>query len=104
MPLRSCPTFKYVPDPLPVRQARAAAPSIVFFDEIDALAPARSGGAHVGSRVLSQLLHEMDGVRKLQAVVVIAATNRPDLIDAALLRPGAADACSGFGKGGGNGI
>jgi hypothetical protein len=43
----------------------------------------------VGSRVLSQLLHEMDGVRKLQAVVVIAATNRPDLIDAALLRPGA---------------
>mmetsp|Transcript_5479 Transcript_5479/g.17254 ORF Transcript_5479/g.17254 Transcript_5479/m.17254 type:complete len:728 (+) Transcript_5479:82-2265(+) len=72
-------------------KARAAAPSIVFFDEIDALAPARSGGAHVGSRVLSQLLHEMDGVRKLQAVVVIAATNRPDLIDAALLRPGRFD-------------
>jgi len=73
------------------KKARAAAPSIIFFDEIDALAPSRSAGANVGSRVLSQLLHEMDGVRRLQSVVVVAATNRPDLIDAALLRPGRFD-------------
>jgi len=73
------------------RKARATAPTIIFFDEIDALAPSRSGGSHVGMRVLSQLLHEMDGVRLLKSVVVIAATNRPDLIDPALLRPGRFD-------------
>lgn len=69
-------------------QARATAPAVIFFDEIDALAHKRSGGNHVGLRVLSQLLYEMDGVRQLRSVVVIAATNRPDLVDPALLRPG----------------
>ncbi|EOD10742.1 hypothetical protein EMIHUDRAFT_437847 [Emiliania huxleyi CCMP1516] len=73
------------------RKARASAPAIVFFDEIDALAPVRSGGSQVSTRVLSQLLHEMDGVEALTRVVVIAATNRPDLIDPALLRPGRFD-------------
>ncbi|XP_014661596.1 PREDICTED: spermatogenesis-associated protein 5-like [Priapulus caudatus] len=76
------------------RKARAAAPSIVFFDEIDALAVARggSGGGHnVGERVLAQLLTEMDGVEALQNVIVVAATNRPDMIDKALLRPGRLD-------------
>ncbi len=76
------------------RKARAVAPSIIFFDEIDALAPSRdgaSGGGGVGARVLSQLLHEMDGVHELKAVLVVAATNRPDLIDPALLRPGRFD-------------
>lgn len=78
------------------RRARAAAPAIIFFDEIDALAAKRtagggSGGAGVGSRVLSQLLHEMDGVTPLASVLVMAATNRPDLVDDALLRPGRFD-------------
>jgi SpoVK/Ycf46/Vps4 family AAA+-type ATPase len=76
------------------RKARAAAPAVVFFDEIDALASQRgsegdSGG--VADRVLSQLLTELDGVRPLKQVVVLAATNRPDLIDAALTRPGRID-------------
>ena len=71
------------------RKARAAAPSIVFFDEIDALAAQRgSDSASVADRVLSQLLTEMDGVEKLTDVTVVAATNRPDMIDPALLRPG----------------
>ena len=76
------------------RKARAAAPSIVFFDEIDALAVQRGSsgdGSSVADRVLSQLLSEMDGVESLGNVTVIAATNRPDLIDAALLRPGRFD-------------
>ena len=75
------------------RKARAAAPAIIFFDEIDALAPRRAaaGGGGVGARVLSQLLHEMDGIQPLKAVLVVAATNRPDMIDAALLRPGRFD-------------
>jgi AAA family ATPase len=78
------------------RRARAAAPSIIFFDEIDALAARRAdagagGGGGVGARVLSQLLHEMDGVSPLANVLVVAATNRPDLVDAALLRPGRFD-------------
>ena len=73
---------------------RAAAPAVIFFDEIDALASQRgsegdSGG--VADRVLSQLLTELDGVRPLKKVVVLAATNRPDLIDAALTRPGRID-------------
>jgi AAA family ATPase len=75
------------------KKARAASPSIVFFDEIDALAVARSsgggGGSGVRERVLSQLLSEMDGVEGISNVTVVAATNRPDLIDPALLRPGA---------------
>ncbi|KAG0594421.1 hypothetical protein M758_UG075600 [Ceratodon purpureus] len=76
-------------------RARAAAPSIVFFDEIDALAVARSsgdtGGLSVGDRVMSQLLTEMDGLKPSTGVSVIAATNRPDIIDPALLRPGRFD-------------
>ncbi|OWF55570.1 Spermatogenesis-associated protein 5 [Mizuhopecten yessoensis] len=76
------------------RKARSAAPSIVFFDEIDALAVERgssSGGGNVGDRVLAQLLTEIDGVEGLQDVTVIAATNRPDMIDKALMRPGRLD-------------
>ena len=76
------------------RKARMAAPAIVFFDEIDAVVPRRGSGigdAHVTERVISQLLTEMDGLEKLENVVVIAATNRPDLIDPALLRPGRFD-------------
>ncbi|KAJ2716842.1 AAA+-type ATPase [Coemansia spiralis] len=72
------------------RRARAAAPAIVFFDEIDALAPARGAsgdGTSVGDRVLSQLLTELDGIEPLVSVTVVAATNRPDVIDPALLRP-----------------
>ncbi|MEQ9715841.1 MAG: CDC48 family AAA ATPase [Candidatus Asgardarchaeum sp.] len=75
------------------RKARQAAPCIVFFDEIDALAP-RRGGLHdsgVTDRVISQLLTELDGIEELRGVVVIAATNRPDLVDPALLRPGRFD-------------
>lgn len=74
------------------RRARAAAPSIIFFDEIDALAGKRgeaSGG--VSDRVLSQLLTELDGIQGLKRVVIIAATNRPDMLDSALLRPGRID-------------
>lgn len=76
------------------RKARSAAPSIVFFDEIDALAVQRGSsgeGSSVADRVLSQLLSEMDGVQALGSVTVIAATNRPDLMDGALLRPGRFD-------------
>ncbi|KAI8484995.1 spermatogenesis associated protein 5 [Branchiostoma belcheri] len=76
------------------RKARAAAPSIVFFDEIDALAVSRgsSGGANsVADRVLAQLLTEIDGVDRLGDVTIVAATNRPDMIDKALLRPGRID-------------
>ncbi|KAJ1734050.1 AAA+-type ATPase [Coemansia biformis] len=72
------------------RKARAAAPAIVFFDEIDALAPARGAsgdGTSVADRVLSQLLTELDGIEPLVSVTVVAATNRPDVIDPALLRP-----------------
>src|SRR4051812_5065983 len=84
------------------RRARQAAPCVVFFDEIDSIGLTRggmggtdSGGAYGGSgssdRMLSQLLTEMDGIQELQGVVVIAATNRVDMIDAALLRPGRFD-------------
>nr|XP_020449723.1 spermatogenesis-associated protein 5 isoform X1 [Monopterus albus] len=76
------------------RKARAVAPSIVFFDEIDALASERgssSGSGGVGDRVLAQLLTEMDGIEQLQDVTVLAATNRPDMIDKALMRPGRLD-------------
>ncbi|KAJ2757651.1 AAA+-type ATPase, partial [Coemansia nantahalensis] len=72
------------------RKARAAAPAIVFFDEIDSLAPARGSsgdGTSVADRVLSQLLTELDGIEPLVSVTVVAATNRPDVIDPALLRP-----------------
>ena len=76
------------------RKARMAAPAIIFFDEIDAVVPMRGSGigdSHVTERVISQLLTELDGLEKLENVVVIAATNRPDLIDSALLRPGRFD-------------
>merc|ERR1719348_1182099 len=74
------------------RRARQVKPSIVFFDEIDAIGGARGGGAgKVGDRVLAQLLTEMDGVEGLQGVTVVAATNRPDMMDTALLRPGRLD-------------
>lgn len=76
------------------RKAKQAAPAVVFFDEIDAIAPMRSSGAadsHVTERVISQILSEMDGLEPLHNVIVIAATNRPDIIDPALLRPGRFD-------------
>ena len=75
------------------RRARMAAPSIIFFDEFDALVPSRgeSVDSQVTERVVSQLLTEIDGLLSLQNVVVIAATNRPDLIDPAVLRPGRFD-------------
>jgi transitional endoplasmic reticulum ATPase len=75
-------------------KARANAPTVVFFDEIDSLAGERGtrmGDSGVGERVVSQLLTELDGLEDLEDVVVIATTNRPDLIDSALLRPGRLD-------------
>jgi transitional endoplasmic reticulum ATPase len=75
------------------RKARMAAPSIIFFDEFDSLVPSRGmgGDSRVTERVISQLLTEIDGLLTLQNVLVIAATNRPDLIDSAVLRPGRFD-------------
>ncbi|ELU08202.1 hypothetical protein CAPTEDRAFT_173267 [Capitella teleta] len=76
------------------RKARSAAPAIIFFDEIDALAGERGssgGGGDVSDRVLAQLLTEIDGVEALKDVTIVAATNRPDRIDKALLRPGRLD-------------
>ena len=74
-------------------KARTAAPSVIFFDEIDALGVQRGDKSKsgVGDRVLAQILTEMDGVEGLSGVMVIAATNRPDMIDDALLRPGRID-------------
>jgi len=76
------------------RKARQAAPSVIFLDEIDSIAPARGGStsdSHVTERVISQILTELDGLESLNSVIVIAATNRPDIIDPALLRPGRFD-------------
>jgi len=75
------------------KKARQASPCIVFFDEIDALVPVRSSGdsTNVSQRVVSQFLAEMDGIEELKGVVVLAATNRLDIVDAALLRPGRFD-------------
>jgi transitional endoplasmic reticulum ATPase len=76
------------------RKARQAAPCVVFFDEIDSVAPKRGGSegdSNVTERVISQMLTELDGLEDLKGVVVIAATNRPDIIDEALLRPGRFD-------------
>ena len=75
------------------RKARQAAPCVVFFDEIDALAPKRSGSdaSRASENVVSQMLTEMDGLEELQGVVVMGATNRPDMLDPALLRPGRFD-------------
>ena len=74
------------------KKARQVRPSILFFDEIDAVGGSRGeGGGKVGDRVLAQLLTEMDGVEGLAGVTVVAATNRPDMMDQALLRPGRLD-------------
>ena len=75
-------------------KARSNAPTVVFFDEIDSIAGERGqrmGDSGVGERVVSQLLTELDGLEELEDVVVVATTNRPDLIDSALLRPGRLD-------------
>ncbi|ALG82309.1 ATPase AAA [Halanaeroarchaeum sulfurireducens] len=76
------------------QKARQNAPTIIFFDEIDSVAGERgrhAGDSGVGERVVSQLLTELDGIEDLEDVVVVATTNRPDLIDSALLRPGRLD-------------
>ena len=75
------------------KKAKQASPCIVFFDEIDALAPSRGAGgdSHVSERVVSQLLTELDGIEELKDVTVMAATNRLDIIDLALLRAGRFD-------------
>ncbi len=75
------------------KKARQVAPTVIFFDEIDSLAPARgiSAGTRVNENVVSQILTEMSGLEELHNVVVIAATNRPDILDPALLRPGRFD-------------
>src|SRR3989454_8076931 len=71
------------------RKAKTAAPCIIFFDEVDAITPVRGGAedSQVTERVISQILTEMDGLEELHNVTVIAATNRMDLVDPALLRP-----------------
>jgi len=76
------------------RKARMAAPAVVFFDEMDSLVPRRGAGfsdSGVSERVISQLLTEMDGIVTLEDIVIIGATNRPDLVDPAVLRPGRFD-------------
>jgi len=76
------------------RKARMASPAVIFFDEFDSLVPRRGMGyadSGVTERVISQLLTEMDGIMTLEDVVIIAATNRPDIVDSAVLRPGRFD-------------
>jgi len=76
------------------RKARMAAPCIIFFDEIDALVPRRGSGSsdsHVTENVVSQILTEIDGLEELHNVLIIGATNRLDIVDPALLRPGRFD-------------
>jgi transitional endoplasmic reticulum ATPase len=76
------------------RKARMASPAVIFFDEFDSLVPRRGMGyadSGVTERVISQLLTEMDGIMTLEDVVIIAATNRPDIVDPAVLRPGRFD-------------
>ncbi|MGB8218229.1 MAG: CDC48 family AAA ATPase [Candidatus Methanoperedens sp.] len=75
------------------RKARQAAPTIIFFDEIDSIVPPRGASFDTGvtERVVSQILTELDGLEELKNVVIIAATNRPDMVDPALLRPGRFD-------------
>jgi AAA family ATPase len=74
------------------RKARAAAPSIIFFDEIDAIGSTRESGSSSGLHILTTLLNEMDGFETLKSVQVLAATNQPESLDPALLRPGRFDA------------
>lgn len=80
------------------RKARQAAPTIVFFDELDALVPRRGdgGGNDVTERAVAQLLTELDGIEELRGVFVLAATNRPDRLDPALVRPGRFDSVIEF--------
>jgi transitional endoplasmic reticulum ATPase len=76
------------------RKARMASPAVIFFDEVDSLVPRRGLGnsdSGVTERVISQLLTEMDGIMPLEDIIVIAATNRPDIVDSAVLRPGRFD-------------
>ncbi len=76
------------------RKARQASPTIIFFDELDSITPVRGGGygnSHVTERVISQILTELDGLEELKDVIVIGATNRLDMVDPALLRPGRFD-------------
>ena len=75
------------------RKARQAAPALVFFDEIDSIVPSRGSGSdsNVTERVVSQFLTELDGLVELKDVVIVAATNRPDLLDSSMLRPGRFD-------------
>jgi transitional endoplasmic reticulum ATPase len=76
------------------RKARMASPAVIFFDEVDSLVPRRGrgdGDSGVTERVISQLLTEMDGIMPLEDIIVIAATNRPDIVDSAILRPGRFD-------------
>ena len=82
-------------------KARQAAPCVIFFDEIDALVPRRSTSSndgHVGERIVAQMLSEMDGIEALEGVLVLAATNRRDMIDPALLRPGRFDRLIELGR------
>ena len=82
-------------------KARQAAPCVIFFDEIDALVPRRSTSSndgHVGERIVAQMLSEMDGIEALEGVLVLAATNRHDMIDPALLRPGRFDRLIELGR------
>lgn len=75
------------------KKAAQSSPTIIFFDEIDSIAPRRgaSSDSNVTERVVNQLLTEIDGLEALQDIVVIGATNRPDMLDTALLRPGRFD-------------
>ena len=79
------------------RKARQASPCVIFFDEVDSIAPIRGGGIEGlggstgAEKMISQLLTEMDGIQEIHDVVVLAATNRVDMIDTALLRPGRFD-------------
>ena len=77
------------------KKARQAAPTIIFFDEVDSLAPRRGGASgdesRSAERVVNQMLTEMDGLEELNDIVIVAATNRPDILDTALLRPGRFD-------------
>ncbi|MCK4884930.1 AAA family ATPase, partial [Candidatus Bathyarchaeota archaeon] len=76
------------------RKARQSSPTIIFFDELDSITPVRGsgfGGSQVTERVISQILTELDGLEELKDVVVIGATNRIDIVDPALLRPGRFD-------------
>ena len=75
------------------KKARQVAPTIVFLDEIDSIAPRRGqySGSHVTESVVNQILTSIDGLESMDGVVVLAATNKPDMLDAALLRPGRFD-------------